>query len=297
MEINLQESLMHFECKIYMGNRSRGASLTDVAFVSQNRIVAAHRCAAKLYYIQINDDGGYTLLDELILTIHNKPHPTEMMDVVGSTIYMTSFTEYMSIVDIRENRFVLRSSTRMNYVGTPYHGIEVFRNFVYVTPSNKATGDDRIIIWNIEKNKIESRIELPNIGKSVRIKDITHVSEDRIVLLGAYKCEERDMMAAGYTSNGFIGLYTNDFVELDRVEFEGVHFDSVTSKDGTFFGTGADMEGGYIYVGTIDGNSLSPIVKHPAQDFPHGIAVYHDKLAYTSYSTSSLYITDIATYM
>ncbi len=297
MDIVLEETLMHFVCTIYMGERSRGASLTDVAFVSQNRIVAAHRCASKLYYIQLNDSGGYTILDELVLTIRDKPHPTEMMDVIGSTIYLTSYTEYMTIIDIRDEKLVVRSSTRLNYVDTPYHGIEIFGNFVYVTPSNKVTGDDRIVVWNIAKNKVEDRIELPNIGKIVRIKDVTHISEDRIVLIGIYKTGAGDMTAAGYKSNGFIGLYTGKFEELDRVEVESVHFDSITSKDGYFFATGADMEGGNIYVGSIVNDKLSPIVTHPTEDFPHGIAVYNDKLAYTSYKTSALYIRDIATYM
>jgi hypothetical protein len=295
MEIILQEPLTQYAAAIYLGNRKRHPSVTDVVFVSEHRIVVAHRYGCKLCYIQLNSPTEYTILDELLLTIRDKPHPTEMMDIVGSTIYLISFTPYMSIIDIRGDKLHVRTSIRVNNSLTPYHGIQAANNVVYITPANIFVGDDRIVVWDTEKNKIAKYIQSPNLTSDVRIKDITFVTEDRVVLFGVYK--GNDMLNAGHSSNGFIGLYTKDFVQLDRIEFENVHFDSVTSKDGTFFGTGADMEGGYIYVGTIGGDKLSPIVKHRVQDFPHGIAVYNDKLAYTSYKTSAVYITDIATFM
>ena len=297
MELIIEEPHNKFVLQIYLGKRFRYPSVTDVVFVSSDRIVVAHRYACKLYYIQFSDPcySHHRIVDELVLHVNGKQHQTEMMDISGNTIYLISYSEYLTIIDIVADTLCVRKTVLLNQTQSPYHGIQVYMNYVYITPSNKAAGDDRIIVWNTEHDNIAHKLTSPDIGPNIRIKDIAFLSDTRIILLGNYKTINA-MTNKGHTFNGFIGLYTHEFRELDIVPYSTTHFDSVTSKDGVFYATGSDLEGGYIYVGSTVDDKLSAIVKHPVQDFPHGITVYNDKLAYTSYATSAVYITDVASY-
>ena len=294
MEIILEEPLNRFATKLYNGTRFRYPSVTDVVFVTPDRIVAAHRYACKLYYIQL-EEQNYRILDELTLYVNGQMYQTEMMDIRGTTIYLISFSERLTIVDIVHDKLHVRQGISLNSTNTPYHGIQVHKNLLYLTPSNNAVGDDSIIVWNTDTNAIVQRIQSPDVGSNVRIKDITFLSDERIVLLGNYKTTT-NMLMPGHTFTGFIGLYTRDFKQLDIVTYTNIHFDSVTSKDGIFYATGDDTKDGYIYVGSTDNDKLTPIKKHKVQGFPHGIAIHGDKLAYTSYTTSGVYITDVVNF-
>jgi hypothetical protein len=295
MEIILKEPVLPSDLPIYLGNRSRFPTVTDVVFVSENRIVVAHRNACKVYYIELEETKKYRILDEIVLYVNGRPHRTEMMDIRNSSIYLISYTEYLTIIDIIGDKLHIRQSIPLNKTHSPYHGIQVSGNNVYITPSNKRNGDDSIVVWNTITNRIQERIQSPDIGSTIRIKDITFIREDRIVLLGNYKVET-DMMTPGHIFHGFIGLYTLDFRKICHVEFDTTQFDSVTSKDGIYYATGADLEGGYIYKGGLINDELSPIQKYSVHDFPHGICIYGTKLAYTSYTTSAVYITELDEY-
>ena len=47
---------------------------------------------------------------------------------------------------------------------------------------------------------------------------------------------------------------------------------------------------GYIFIGKIDKDKLIFVKKVACNNFPHGIDVYNNKLAYTSYANSSVTI-------
>lgn len=297
MEIVLKEPLPQNELPLYTGNRSRYPSVTDIVFVSHDRIVVAHRYACKLYYIELDETLPlkYRILDTIVLKINGHSHLTEMMDIHNSTIYLISYTEYVTIIDVIGDRLRVRKSMALNHVSTPYHGIQIFEDSVYITPSNKGVGDDTIIVLDALTTRIMKRLQLSNMASQIRIKDITFISKDRIVLLGNYKVKT-SMIMPGHIIHGFIGLYTKDFVKIHSVSFISTHFDSVTSKNGIFYATGSDLEGGYIYTGRIENDTIAAIKKHIVADFPHGISIYNTKLAYTSYATSAVYITDISNY-
>ena len=296
MEIVFAEPLPANEPLLYLGQRQRYPSVTDVVFVSSDRIVVAHRYACKLYYIELVADS-HRILDEIVIYNGAKKQQTEMMDIRGSTLYLISYTDSLTLIDIVGDSLKVRSQTVLNKTRSPYHGIQVHGNKVYITPSNKAKGDDRIIVWNTETDRIDNRIQSPDLSANVRIKDITFLTEDRIVILGNYKTAT-PMTTPGHVFDGFIGLYTGDFRELHTIQYAATQFDSVVSKDGTFYATGSDLTSGYIYVGSLDPTDQTDrrirINKYPVQDFPHGISICANKLAYTSYTTSAVYIVDVS---
>jgi hypothetical protein len=91
-----------------------------------------------------------------------------------------------------------------------------------------------------------------------------------------------------------IGLFTfPEFKLLDSKEYPNVHFDLGTNYNNTFIICAQDQDGGFLYTGQINNNKIGEIKKIYVAGFPHGVAIHKNLLAYTSYDTSSVYITNL----
>ena len=54
MDIIIQEPMNHYTVKLYQGSKWRYATMTDVKFLDNHHIVAAHRYGCKVYAINID---------------------------------------------------------------------------------------------------------------------------------------------------------------------------------------------------------------------------------------------------
>ena len=68
MEFIFNETIPKFWTQGYFnfGNQKRIATVTDVKFISENKLIVAHRAAAKLYLIELIDNN-YIIKDTLLL--------------------------------------------------------------------------------------------------------------------------------------------------------------------------------------------------------------------------------------
>lgn len=278
---------------LYQDNRTRYPNLTDVIFIDETHLVVAHRYACKLYYIEIICNNKYNIIDTYILKLEGKPHQTEMMEYNNGIIYLIAFSEYMFRLCIKNNKITLLETIKLCKNKVSYHGIQYYNNSIYITPSlYNEPEDGKIIKYDIKTKKINS-IAIKDLS-NIRYKDITFLSDDYIVLICNYK-KKTTMFDKNHFFDGFIGIFTKNFKLIDKIDLPHMHFDSVTSKDGIFYATAAGLEGDFIYIGNCVNNKINIIKKLPVEAFPHGITIHNDKLAYTSYGTSSLYILDIPT--
>lgn len=286
MDIIINEPLSSNERKLYQGERWRYPTMTDVKFLSTNMIVAAHRHGCKVYLISL-EDTVYVIKDRLTLMYNNKPYPTESFVVLGNTIYMISFSDIMTIIDILPGN---RLRQRQTYVKledqVPFHGIASRNGLVYITPSKQQIGTQYIHEYNPASGKLSKIISL---GDTIRVKGLAFLSNDLVVVVLNYKVET-SMVQTGHTFDGVIKLYTLDFTLLDSVEVPLTHFDAIVSQGSLFYATGADLQGGYIFKGCVDGQKFKSITAHSVHDFPHGIDIMDSKIAYTSYHTSGVHI-------
>lgn len=288
MDIIINEPVSSKERKLYQGERWRYPSMTDVKFIGANMIVAAHRHGCKVYLISLaTDTATYTIEDTLTLMYKNKPYPTESFVILGNTIYMISFSDIMTIIDILPGN---RLRQRQTYVkledNVPFHGIATRNGLLYITPSKKQIGTQYIHEYNPVNGKLSKLISL---GDNIRVKGLAFVSNDLIVVVLNYKAET-SMVQTGHTFDGTIKLYTLDFTLLDSVEVPLTHFDGIVSNGSLFYATGADLQGGYIFKGCVEGQKFKSITAYRVNDFPHGIDIMGGKIAYTSYDTSGVHI-------
>lgn len=289
MDIVIDEPFNKFANKLYQGQRWRYPSMTDVKFINDEYIVAAHRFGCKVYVIRLHN-GAFTIVDTLTMTYKGKPYQTESFVIVGNQIYMISFSNVMTVIEILPNYTLQQKrSVILDKSSVPFHGISRRGNALYITPSRKTIGTEYILSYNISNGEIRKTTTL---GDDIRVKHLTFLDNDLIVVVANYKTDTC-MAEQGHTFNGSIRLYTLEYELLDNIEIPFTHFDGVACSGGNvFYATGADLIGGYIYKGVVEGRAIKSICKYQVHDFPHGIDIRNNLIAYTSYSTSGIHIID-----
>lgn len=289
MDIIINEPPTHFTQLIYQGPRSRLATMTDVKFLAPDRILAAHRYSGKLYHIQLGPDGSHQILDTLTLKHNGQLHQTEAFVVVNNVVYMICFTNLLFIIDLLPNQVLIQRQVMQLNTGITYHGIAAHKGSIYITPStNKRQDDNRLVVYDIASGSIKY---LPPLGDDVRVKSLAFMSDGYIIVIVTYK-NVIPMTVKGHISDSAVRLYTSDFVLLDTVEVPLTTFDSVDVCDNgnTFIATGANLIGGYLYVGTVEAGQIASLTLHVVHDFPHGINLNGSTIAYTSYTTSGIHL-------
>lgn len=287
MDIVINEPLNKFANKIYQGQRWRYPSMTDVKFIDDEYIVAAHRYSCKVYVIRLHNNNTFTIVYTLIMTYNGNSYQTESFVIVNNKIYMISFSNVMTIIDILPDYTLQqKQSVILDNSNIPFHGIALLNQNIYITPSRKTIGTEYILSYNIWNGEIKN---IATLGDNIRVKHLTFFDNELIVVVMNYKTDT-SMAQQGHTFNGSIRLYTIGYELLDNAEIPLTHFDCVVCKGNVFYATGADLIGGYIYKGVVNDRKIKSIIKYQVNDFPHGIDIRNNVIAYTSYSTSGIHI-------
>jgi hypothetical protein len=285
--ITLKEPLTGYP--IFQSGRRRYTTLTDIAFISDTRVVAIHRCGCKAYLIDIDPvHKKHKIVHSLKIPIE-----TEMIVYHNGKLYMNTYTDTMYVLEIQNNMLKIIKTLRFVH-GTPYHGLEGRGDFLYVMPStNYQHTHEKLVKYDLKKETYVL-IESPDLKQNYRYKDITFLRDDLIVLLINYKTTT-NMQNPKHEFDGMIGLFDGEFKLLDSIEFPKTQLDSAISyNETTFYATIANDVGGYIIkVNVQDNKFVQPMTFIKTADFPHGIDIRGNKLAYTVYSNSSVCIIDI----
>jgi hypothetical protein len=289
MNIYITEPPTEFTKVIYQGAYSRIPSMTDVRWLSDTRLVAAHRYAGKVYLIDLSDKG-YSIISTYKHTYKNKLYQTEAFEInkEKNIIYLISYTEMLFILDILPNNSIICSKAiQLNTQSIPYHGIRLYDRHIFVTPSNKNIGYETIKKMNTETYAIE---DIPSLGNTIRVKHIQFLPNGTVFLIINYKTATTLTMK-NHISNGCLRLYTSDFtVILNSFEMPSTHLDGLTMDKNIFYITCRNLDNGYILKGNITDNMIITEKRIPCEDFPHGIDIFNNKIAYTSYTTSGIHI-------
>lgn len=275
---------------------SRIATVTDVKFLNKNILVVAHREAAELYLIKIKDTK-LEIVDSLILT--NEPDKTkygdafhpDLISIDKNTIYMTCYGSMCCIVKIINDKLIYHSIILLNKKGISYHGICVKNQFLYLGGCNYTDRTTLLTKYNTRNGKI-SKIKTGING--YRIKTIDIYQNKFIFGLdtggGVYK-DYKFMMYVN-TKGKLNKVYETNTVNNSQVDGSIVyknHYFSTVHE--------GNQRSGYILVYRIHSNHLTLVNKVKCHDFPHGIDIFDNKLAYTSYSKSSITILPLSDFI
>ncbi len=286
--------------EFYLKDQKRTATITDVKFISENTLVAAHRAAAKLYLIEYNNNK-FTIIDTLLLDTAKESwdpikrysnrrffHP-DLITLQGNTIYISEYTNRCCIVDIVKNKLVYKKvvnlGRKVSFHGCYSDGNDIMFGCV-------KTGN--ITVYNEKPKTIKTLRTETGIGK--RIKTIG--KEDNYIILGVDQQSGPSIKNPGAIINTWINLYDNQNekpILLDSLAIPITQIDGHKFYQGSHFFTmhdGTDKTG-YICIIKINNQKLNLIKKIPCNHFPHGIDALNDKLIYSSYATSSIIMHDL----
>ncbi len=289
--------------QIFLYNKGRYPSVTDVKFINSELIIVAHRYAYKLYLIKIDTHNDtYEILDTyLTIDEKKKVHFCESFEIIYNPskdmyqLYMIFFSNILWIFDvnIKDSKFISKKIIKFNNQNT-YHGMKIYNDHLYLSPSNMLTSNKSNNILEIDLlNYHQTYLPLGDIKDNYRLKDILFINSDYILIIINYKTNIKLAKDNQITSGAFALFRFPQFTLLDKIEFHHVHFDKIISdKKNHFYITGQDKESGKIYKGNVDLVYQKIIVLKDfiVDDFPHGLDIHKDLFGYTSYDTNSVTI-------
>lgn len=298
--------------KIYLHNKGRYPSVTDIKFINRDLIVVGHRYAYKLYLIKINrEKDSYEILDTY-LTIDDKKkiHFCESFEITRDEekeniykLYLIFFSNVLWIFDINiiNYKFISKKIITFKNNNNTYHGMKIYNNRLYLSPSNIYISNKLNNILEIDLlNYNQKYLLLGDIKDNYRLKDLLFINDNHILLIINYKTNVK-LSKNNQITNGSFALFTfPQFTLLDKIDFNHIHFDKVIcDKNNNFYVTTHDEFSGKIYKGTIDltNKKIIFLKNFIVDDFPHGLDIYEDLFAYTSYGTNSLNIDYLENYI
>ncbi len=271
----------------YFGDKKRIATVTDVKFVGENKLVVAHRAAAKLYLIELYNDS-IKIIDTLVLQNENEFLHPDSICIKNDIIYTTEYTKNCSVIQIQNDKLVLIRILEID-CRMFYHGCYSIDNLVYFGSVGCRDKNTPLTIYNTDTDQIKN----VKINSNIRIKSV--VIYNNYIILGTdtertYKNSLRDTYLKFYKSDNDHNLEFINEIFLIETQVDGC----AIFKNYFLFTIQSNIDNcGYIYVTKLIDNKLEYVRKIKCNDFPHGIDVCKNKLVYTSYTNESITIENL----
>ena len=279
------------------GSQKRISTVTDVKFVDNNRLIVAHRSAAKIYLIKING-STYDVLDSLTLMVGGQHHGSDdqyyhpdAITLCNNRIYMTAYRNNSCVLDIVNDKLVFIKLFKIDSF-MHYHGCHHNSDMVYFGSVKCSDNNTPLTIYNTKTDKFKNL----KTGTNKRIKAISSYKECLLLCMDDLGSHHQPL------HNSCVMLYSVDndkLLYLDKIDINNSQIDGMVIYNDYFLATihcGIDKCGNII-VGKINNNKLYFTKKVPCNDFPHGIDVFNDKVAYTSYANSSIVIQQLSNFI
>lgn len=275
-----------------VGSQGRYDTVSDCEFLDDTHIICCDRQMARLYLIRIDyDTERMTVVDTKEFVVGGIPVHTELLCLQGSTLHTISYTDKLFSCDIVGNRFRNLRATTVT-AGDAYHGVcsAGSPNTVYVTNMRSNT---------ITRYNTITRIKSTMVCEGgVRMKDAALVGENHILVLSSDRGPINTTRRPDGTISPTNPLYDSHALLYNRYTgarvathlFKNIQVDGCVFYKNRCWVTCTDQDG----KGTLWSAAVTDDFRFvderiiPCADFPHGLAIRNNILAYTSYGDSSL---------
>jgi hypothetical protein len=278
-----------------IGSAGRYDTITDCAFIDDTHIICADRQMTTLYLVQFDLSANtHTILDtKLCISPSGRPQHFELIDIHKNTVYGVTFDDTLFVCKIDSNKFQDITAYTINPSHT-YHGLcmhDTNKNTVYISNTTTPT----IIEYNTERNSKT----IYTIPQAKRIKDVSIIDPTHLLILSSEGAPRNSTESSNQVSkpaksyNSHVLIYNRTTSNTLTVHtLKDTHIDSCIYNYPYCYVTYTKKTGeGYILKSKLDAYyNLTDITEIPCANFPHGIALYKNLLAYTSYGESAIYI-------
>ena len=288
-----EKSVFWKQGEFFFGDQSRIATMTDVQFINKDTLVACHRAAAEVYLIKIINNT-FQIIDSIVLD--KEPHKygwgraafhPDLMSYHEGIIYLSEYGPNYCIVEVSNDKLVYVGVYKGNNVNLSYHGILANDNGIYLGGCNPA------ISTYIKNNKYYNLLTSKSFTKE-RVKMISSYND---LLIMGFDTEVGGG-AKGTIGDTIIRILKHDKNNLQIIDesilIKNAHPDgAVVYKDYYLFTRHCSIKRcGIISICKIYNNKLELVKEIECENFPHGIDVNENRIVYTSYAKSAIFMID-----
>lgn len=279
--------------EFFFKDQSRVATMTDVKFINNNTLVACHRAAAEVFLIKIINNT-FEMIDSMVLD--KEPHKyfyrdafhPDLMSHHNGMIYLSEYGPTYCVLTVYANKLIYVGAHKANNVNIQYHGIFANDQGLYLGGCNPAIityiGNNKPAIHLISsKNYVNERVKTISLYNNLFI-----VCFDILISEGKYKEIDTRIRILKQDQNNNLDII-DESVYIKDSQPDG----AVIYKD-YFLCTRhcAIKRCGVISIYKIHSNKLELIKEIECENFPHGIDINENKIVYTSYAKSAIFMID-----
>lgn len=284
MKIYIEEINSAGKPNYFVGDRTRLATMTSVAFSSSNVMVVAHLVGEKLLVLDVDyASESFTCLDSQATTFSGEPTITDLLDYDGKNRLLTSNFDAGSgtLYSLVNNRLQHLKDISLPEGSGNCHGARFYDRDIICLSTNR----NYMFFVEIDSGQMFAQLKLP-----YHIKDFVVISENHIVACFAVKSPDSEVKPT-YASgllNLQVDLKKSDFRILHQWFFRPAAFDAICrdQESGRFYIT--DQFGDRLLVVALQEDKFSILGELDGFDFPHGVDVGQNLLAVTNYGDSSV---------
>lgn len=283
---------------IYVGDRTRLATATDVAFLDEHTMVVTSLVGHRMYLIEFDlFQGSHRFIDCIPTVFNDNEIRTDLLDFDGENRLITSNCEFnsVSLYDISRNKL---SHVKDIAIPDPYvafcHGARFVPGNLDVVCAT-CTNNNWIYFLSIESSGILYQFK----HEKWKPKNACFIDSNRMVV--AY--------ASGNPTQTAAELYSAK-VALIEFDIERQSYNILAEK--VFPETHPDtctVVGDMVYFNNqmkdsilacqVQGNELNLIQELPGYSFPHGMDILPEKnlMAVTNYGTNTVVLSQLPAHL
>lgn len=280
LRIEMPREELSMPPKVTIGNRERYSTATGVAFINEQLLVSAAFNSKRLYLIALTENGH-----EILDSVKGRHHP-DLLYYKDGMIATSDYPHmepngHLSIYDLVDNKIVFRKEITLP--NTKAHGCTI------------VDATTAIVTSNSDFNRGCLYIDIPT-GKTVRHfndflyypKD-TYLTQDRLFVVTSESLPQVGQKTVIKGSKLYI-FNSTTFSLLDELDFHGQTDSLVVVGEDVFVVVQGDDT--LVHAKCID-DKLSFVKRIGGFNFPHGIAVYENKIAVTNYGDNTIRIFEL----
>lgn len=289
MEIFIEEPNRTSQTELFIGKKRRMSTMTSVYFTDDNHLVTAHYSAAKMFSVNINlEEKTHEFKSEVDTTFDSKLTVTDLIDFDGKSKVVTSNFDACggSLYGLEGKKLRHIKDFALPEDGGNCHGARFYDSNTICLSTNKKL----LFFIDIESSKVLAKVPTPYF-----MKDICFINANSVLAPFAVRSPSKQLKST-YSSGlvyASIDLENAQCKVIDKLFFTPSAFDAICfQRDREMFYI-TDQGRDRVIVAKINSNKIHLEGEYKGFDFPHGIDVKGNIIAYTNYGNSMIGFKDI----
>lgn len=273
---------------LYIGGRSRYATVTSVRILDAETLVCCSLLARKMELIRFDyGQGTWQVLDCIDTVFAGSSAETDLCDADARGDILTSNCALGTVSHYRRegDRLAFVKDLPTGFENSWAHGVRFFTPDIFAVTLSR--GEEGVHFFSLKTGQ-----RLLFIPSRYKVKDVCFLSDTRLIMLvtdGAPRRQEQEAYHGGVELVEF-SLAKESYTVLGRKIFAGCHFDAASLHDGRLHITSGLSDSIFV----VDTVTLEKVDEIGGYNVPHGIDIKCGMMAVTSYADNTVTLTRLS---